>query len=184
MRGIHPVWWLNGAIWALAIALFVGPVAGLPPLHGPHIAWWWLALGFLVAERCVVHLEFSRNAHSFSLGDVPLVFGLVLASGADLVIASVVGSALTLLLDRRLPPIKLFFNLGQFALAVCLASIITYWPRAARHGVGAAARHRRADRRPGQRGRLRGADRRRHLAQRGLARAGVSSRACSPPTSP
>ena len=127
LRRVHPVWWLNLAIWAAAIALFVGPVAGLPPLHEPHVAWWWLALGFLVGERCVVHLEFSRNAHSFSLGDVPLVFGLVLATGGDLVIAAVVGPALTLLLDRRLPPIKLFFNLGQFALSVCLATIICYW---------------------------------------------------------
>jgi len=127
LRGVHPVWWLNLAIWAAAIALFAGPVGDLPPLHEPHIAWWWLALGFLIGERCVVHLEFSRNAHSFSLGDVPLVFGLVLASGSDLVIAAVVGPALTLLLDRRLPPIKLFFNLGQFALSVCLAMLICYW---------------------------------------------------------
>jgi diguanylate cyclase (GGDEF)-like protein len=124
---VHPVWWLNLAIWAAAIALFIGPVNDLPPLHAPHIAWWWLALGFLIGERCVVHLEFSRNAHSFSLGDVPLVFGLVLSSGSDLVIAAVVGPALTLLLDRRLPPIKLFFNLGQFALSVCLATLICSW---------------------------------------------------------
>src|ERR671921_2659653 len=102
-------------------------VGDTEPLHEPNIDWWWLALGFLVGERCVVHLEFSRNAHSFSLGDVPLVFGLVLASGSDLVIAAVVGPALTLLLDRRLPPIKLFFNLGQFALSVCLATLICYW---------------------------------------------------------
>jgi diguanylate cyclase (GGDEF)-like protein len=127
LSGVHPVWWLNLAIWVAAAALFIGPVDDLPPLHDPHIAWWWLALGFLIGERCVVHLEFSRNAHSFSLGDVPLVFGLVLASGADLVIAAVVGPALTLLLDRRLPPIKLFFNLGQFALSVCLATLICYW---------------------------------------------------------
>ena len=127
LGSVHPVWWLNIAIWTAAVALFAGPVAGLPPLHEPHIAWWWLALGFLIGERCVVHLEFSRNAHSFSLGDVPLVFGLVLATGGDLVIAAVVGPALTLLLDRRLPPIKLFFNLGQFALSVCLATLICYW---------------------------------------------------------
>src|SRR5690349_4738649 len=126
LNSVHPVWWLNAAIWASAAALFFGPVQGTPPLHTPQIAWYWLALGFLVGERCVVHLEFSRNAHSFSLGDVPLVFGLVLASGNDLVIAAVVGSALTLMLDRRLPPIKLAFNLGQFALSVCLATIITY----------------------------------------------------------
>src|SRR5215216_1416471 len=97
LRGVHPVWWLNLAIWAAAIALFAGPVGDLPPLHEPHIAWWWLA------------------------------FGLLLASGSDLVIAAVVGPALTLLLDRRLPPIKLFFNLGQFALSVCLAMLICYW---------------------------------------------------------
>src|SRR4051794_31184573 len=124
---VHPVWWLNAAIWGLVAVLFLGPVQGTPPLHDPHISWWWLALGSLVGERCVVHLEFSRNAHSFSLGDVPLVFGLVLATGNDLVIAAVVGPALTLLLDRRLPPIKLAFNLGQFALSVCLATLITYW---------------------------------------------------------
>jgi diguanylate cyclase (GGDEF)-like protein len=127
LKGVHPVWWLNLAIWIAALALFLGPIDDLPPLHEPYIEWWWLALGFLVGERCVVHLEFSRNAHSFSLGDVPLVFGLVLASGSDLVIAAVVGPALTLLLDRRLPPIKLFFNLGQFALSVCLANLICYW---------------------------------------------------------
>jgi diguanylate cyclase (GGDEF)-like protein len=124
---VHPVWWLNLAIWTAAAALFLGPVGETQPLHAPNIGWWWLALGFLIGERCVVHLEFSRNAHSFSLGDVPLVFGLVLASGTDLVIAAVIGPALTLLLDRRLPPIKLFFNLGQFALSVCLATLICYW---------------------------------------------------------
>ncbi len=124
---VHPVWWLNLVIWVAAVALFVGPVGDTTPLHEPHIDWWWLALGFLIGERCVVHLEFSRNAHSFSLGDVPLVFGLVLASGSDLVVAAVIGPALTLLLDRRLPPIKLFFNLGQFALSVCLATLICYW---------------------------------------------------------
>src|SRR3954447_2592456 len=127
LKSVHPVWWLNAGIWTLAAALFFGPVQGTPPLHTPHIEWYWLALGVLIGERCVVHLEFSRNAHSFSLGDVPLVFGLVLASGQDLVIAAVVGPALTLLLDRRLPPIKLAFNLGQFALSVCLATLITYW---------------------------------------------------------
>jgi hypothetical protein len=88
---VHPVWWLNLAIWTGRRRALRGPVAGLPPLHEPHVAWWWLALGFLIGERCVVHLEFSRNAHSFSLGDVPLVFGLVLATGGDLVIAAVVG---------------------------------------------------------------------------------------------
>ena len=95
-----PVWWLNAGIWALALVLFLGPVSGLEPLLEPHVGWWWLVLGFLVAERCVVHLRVQRNAHSFSLGDVPLVFGLVLAGGAAGVPA-VVGPALR---AARSPP--------------------------------------------------------------------------------
>ncbi|MEA2311623.1 MAG: diguanylate cyclase, partial [Solirubrobacteraceae bacterium] len=123
---VHPVWWLNAAIWLLAGILFLGPVSHLAALQHPHIVWWWLAIGFLVGERCVVHLEFSRNAHSFSLGDVPLVFGLVLSPAPGLVLAAIVGPALVLLLDRRLPPIKLAFNLGQFALSVCMATLICH----------------------------------------------------------
>jgi diguanylate cyclase (GGDEF)-like protein len=123
---MHSVWWLNAAVWISAVLLYLGPVSGLPALEGPHLDWWWLAIGFLVAERAVVHLEFSRNAHSFSLGDVPLVFGLVFATSHDLVLAGVVGPALTLLLDRRLPPIKLAFNLGQFALSFCIAAVICH----------------------------------------------------------
>jgi diguanylate cyclase (GGDEF)-like protein len=123
---VHPVWWLNAVIWLTAAALFVGPVSHMGALQHPHVAWWWLAIGFLVGERCVVHLEFSRNAHSFSLGDVPLVFGLVLSGAPELVLAAIVGPALTLLFDRRLPPIKLFFNLGQFALSVCMATVICH----------------------------------------------------------
>ena len=126
LRRLHAVWWLNAAIWALAVLLFLGPVADLQSIRTPEIGWWWLAIGFLVAERCVVHLEFSRNAHSFSLGDVPLVFGLVLADAPALVLASVLGPALILMLDRRLPAIKLVFNLGQFGLSVCLAAVICH----------------------------------------------------------
>ena len=126
LRAVHPVWWLNAATLTAALVLYFGPVRGLPPLNGPHLNWWWLAVGFLAAERCVVHLQFARSAHSFSLGDVPLVFGLVLASSNDLLLATMLGSAITLFLDRRLPFIKLVFNLGQFALSVCIATLIVH----------------------------------------------------------
>src|SRR3712207_1674314 len=112
---LHPVWPLNAAVWLSAVLLFLGPVDGLGAIAEPHIDWWWIALGFLVDERCVVHLEFSRNAHSFSLGDIPLVFGLIFVAADELVLAAVAGPMVTLLLDRRLPSIKLVFNLGQFA---------------------------------------------------------------------
>src|SRR3954470_19794799 len=115
--GPNPVWWLNLLLVVAAATLFFTLAADLSPLPPPHLSWWMLAPAFFVAERCVVHLHFRRSAHSFSLGDMPLVFGLIFASANDLMAAVLVGTAATLLLDRRLPPIKLVFNLAQFALA-------------------------------------------------------------------
>ena len=105
-RKPHPVWGLNLAVLAAADVLYAGPVHGLPPLMRPHMPWWLIAIAFAVAERCVVHLHFRRGAHSFSLGDIPLVFGLIFCSAKALVIGCLLGSAAMLLLDRRLPPIK------------------------------------------------------------------------------
>src|SRR3954468_2450954 len=124
--GRNPVWWLNILLVATATTLFFAFAKGLPPLADPHLSWWMLAPAFFVAERCVVHLHFRRSAHSFSLGDIPLVFGLIFAGATDLMAAVLVGTALTLLLDRRLPPIKLVFNLAQFALAACLGILLVH----------------------------------------------------------
>jgi diguanylate cyclase (GGDEF)-like protein len=126
LRGINPVWWLNALVAGCAVVLFLGPVNGFAPLAHPHLPLWALALGFFLGERFVVHLHFRRSAHSFSLGDVPLVFGLLFASSSDLVLGGLAGTAVTLMLDRKLPPIKLVFNLAQFALAACLAVLLLH----------------------------------------------------------
>jgi diguanylate cyclase (GGDEF)-like protein len=121
---VNPVWWLNAGIAGTAAILFFTVADEFSALSGPRISWWLLAIGFFVAERGVVHLQFRRSAHSFSLGDIPLVFGLVFASSQDLILGGLIGTAATLLLDRRLPPIKLVFNLAQFWLATCLATMV------------------------------------------------------------
>jgi hypothetical protein len=97
-----------------------------------------LALGFLAAERCVVHLHFRRSAHSFSLGDLPLVFGLLFATPIDLVIAGLVGPIVVLLIDRRLPAIEVVFNIAQLTLATCLAVIVFHELAATVDGFGPA----------------------------------------------
>src|SRR3954453_14280667 len=126
LLGVSPVWWLNMALVAVAAALFLTVEKGLAPLEHPSLTWWMLAPAFFVAERCVVHLQFRRSAHSFSLGDMPLVFGLIFASANDLMAAVLVGTGGTPLLDRRLPPIKLVFNLAQFALATALGLFVVH----------------------------------------------------------
>jgi diguanylate cyclase (GGDEF)-like protein len=133
---VNPVWWLNVAIAGTAAALFFSVVDDYPPLETPHLSWWLLAAGFFVSERCVVHLHFRRNAHSFSLGDIPLVFGLVFASAHDLILGGLLGTAVTLMLDRRLPPVKLVFNLAQFWLATCLATMVVQALATAGAGIG------------------------------------------------
>jgi hypothetical protein len=125
-RGIHPVWGLNVALLAAAGALFAGPVHGLASLAHPHLPWWAIAVAFAAAERCVVHLHFRRGAHSFSLGDIPLVFGMIFCSANSFVVGCLLGCGLTLLLDRRLPPVKLVFNIGQLALHACIVLLIVH----------------------------------------------------------
>ena len=122
----RPIWVMNLLLAAAAVALFLGPVDWPNALISSYLPWWSLALGFLVAERCVVHLHFKRSAHSFSLGDIPLVFGLLFASAHDLVIGTLVGTSLVLILDRRLPLIKLIFNLAQFCVGASLAILVLH----------------------------------------------------------
>ena len=42
-----------------------------------EVPWWAVAAGFAAAERWVVHLHFRRSTHSLSLGELPLVAGLM-----------------------------------------------------------------------------------------------------------
>src|SRR5436190_23521631 len=120
------VWFLNGAIIAAAVVLFLLEVQHYDPIADPHIPWWALALMFAIGERCVVHVHFRRSAHSFSFGDVPLVFGLVFSSGPELVIAGLIGAAVPLVIDRQLPLVKTVFNLAQFALGAVVAELILH----------------------------------------------------------
>ena len=120
---------LEGAIWLLglgvaaaAAALYIGVVAGLPheaaTREDPP---WDLAAAFAMAEMWVVHFHFRRSSHSFSLGELPLVFGLLFLSPQELLLASVLGSAVPLVLNREIPPVKVFFNVAQFTLGTCVA---------------------------------------------------------------
>ena len=121
---------LYGAVLAaLAIALFFVSLHGAEPLADPHLPWWAIAVGWAVAETCVVHLHFRRSAHSFSLADLPFVFGLVFASGDGFLLGALLGAGVAYAF-RRLPPIKLGLQ-----------------PRAARAGRLRRVRDRPRDRR-------------------------------------
>ena len=75
------MWLYASLLGGVAAALFIVSVhCTTAPFDRPHLPWWAIAAGWVVAEACVVHLQFRRSAHSFSLADLPFVFGLLFAS--------------------------------------------------------------------------------------------------------
>src|SRR4051794_12744670 len=110
------------ALAALAAAAWITITRGEPAHGTPQLPWWAVALGFAGAEICVVHVRFRRSAHSFSLADVPFVFGLVFASGDAFVLGALIGTGIVWGLVRRLEVVKLVFNLAQLALAATAAA--------------------------------------------------------------
>jgi diguanylate cyclase (GGDEF)-like protein len=126
-RGELGIWLLSIAMMLAAVAVLgPGGVAGARPALGrmrPDA--WELVLAFALAERLVVHMHFRRSAHSMSLGEIPLVFALVFTGGLEVVVTYTIGRVLVLAFLRRLPPIRLAFNFGQFALGGSIA-VLTF----------------------------------------------------------
>ena len=125
--GARKVWLLGLTVAATATAVQLLGMGRIDQLPGtPSLPWWGVALGFAAAEVLVVHVQFRREAHSFSLNEIPLVVGLFTLAPAELVLAQVAGAALSLVLHRRQPPVKLVFNLAQLALGAQMAALCTH----------------------------------------------------------
>lgn len=114
---------LVAAIWATALALTLVVAPWDPFLDTVQIPWVALVGMFAIAERAVFHLRFKKDAHSFSLSEIPLVIALFVVSPLAAVTAQLAANLLALL-HRRQQPVKISFNLGQFAVQTSLAIII------------------------------------------------------------
>src|SRR5215203_1230720 len=116
---------LTASLAAIAVALFVVVVRTLPgaptALTLPWVLW---VVAFVVSDALVVHVQWQREAHTFSMGDLVLAGGLLLATPRELVVAQVLGFAVTLVVQRRQRGIKLAFNVAVSALGGSLATII------------------------------------------------------------
>ena len=121
---------LSAGLGAAALAVVVAgggpsfPVVTLPA--APLL----LAAGFALAERFVVHLPLGRQTHASSLAEVPLVVGLYAVDPLTLVVARLVGCA-SALLSLRVAPVKVAFNLCQWALETAIAASL-WWAIASR----------------------------------------------------
>jgi diguanylate cyclase (GGDEF)-like protein len=127
-RRLHlpsPLWLLTALIGAGAFGLVAGPLSGLGPANDAlTVHWWSLGAFFLIAEVCVLHLYFGRDAHTLSLSEIPLVLGLLFATPVDLVVAQVAGAAVALSIHRRQPLHKLAFNLANLGLSSSIATLV------------------------------------------------------------
>ncbi|RKS73882.1 diguanylate cyclase (GGDEF)-like protein [Motilibacter peucedani] len=133
----------RGGTWPLVLAVagcsavlhvvVTRSVAGAAVASSWH--WWELVPAFVLAELCVVHVQFGREAHSFALSEIPLVIGLFTLSPTHVVVARLLGGAAALAL-RRQPAEKLLFNCAQWWLDTLLA--VAIWRALAGDGPGLA----------------------------------------------
>ena len=66
------------------------------------------------------------SAHTLSLSEIPLVIGLLLATPQDLVLAQILGPLVVLLFTRGTAPVKIAFNVAQFALTATLSVAVLH----------------------------------------------------------
>lgn len=118
------VWILTVVVAGLALAATVTAVAAFAEPTGFQVAPWLLAIMFTATEAYPVHVEHRREAISFSLNAIPLVVGLYAVGPLALVGASVLGSALALLVWRRQTGFKLGLNLAQFWFSTVVALLV------------------------------------------------------------
>jgi diguanylate cyclase (GGDEF)-like protein len=107
------------AAYAIALAGDDRAVAG-----AIDVPWPVLALGFAATANWAVHLHFRAETHTITLDEVVLVIGLFAVSPAGLVAAQVLGAAFVLGLVKRLPALKVAYNLAQLALGTIVATIV------------------------------------------------------------
>jgi diguanylate cyclase (GGDEF)-like protein len=116
---------LTATVAVAAVALFVIVVRTLPgaptALNLPWVLW---ATAFAAGEVLVVHWQWKRDAHSFSMGDLVLAVGLFLATPVQLVTAMALGAGAALLLHRRQTGVKLVFNMAEYALGSSVALVV------------------------------------------------------------
>jgi diguanylate cyclase (GGDEF)-like protein len=120
-RSLWPLWWFSAAMAAGACALLVvvgdrHPIAGVVA-----IPWYVLAAAFALVELHPLYFQLRGETHAFGLFEIVLVGGLFMVSPLGLVAAEMLGCVAILGLWRRIPLLKLVFNVSQLALGTLAA---------------------------------------------------------------
>ncbi len=92
---------------------------------GAPLRWWSVAVIAMVTDVLVFHLEFRREAYTFTFAEVLLVLGMFLAPPGHLIIGRLIGELVVLTLKERQPLRKVALNLSMF-YAECSALILIH----------------------------------------------------------
>ena len=113
--GTARVWALTVVLGAIALVLATIELPAGQLAQAPVAVPWWLLAGlFYLTESKVVHLHIGRSAHSFSMSEIPVVYGIFFFRPAEFIVARLIGAGLALVIGRRQRSVKLGFNLAQF----------------------------------------------------------------------
>src|SRR4029079_2786192 len=107
---------------AIYLLLLAHATAARQPVDVP---WPVLSLAFFLAELKVVDVHFRREKHSFSLSEFPAVIGFFLLSPGDYFLAMLLAAGAALLVHGQ-APLKLAFNLSNFAFTAAAALSVFY----------------------------------------------------------
>jgi len=125
----------QSSIWLLiAVLALASAVCWRQDLMSVHISahlshdlpWWGFALAFVATDLARFRFEFKEQGHDLDLFELALVPALVFCAPPWLLVARLIGSAVSLGVVRRLPPIKLLFNMTQYCLRVGVAVLLAH----------------------------------------------------------
>ena len=115
--GTIRVWALTVLLTAIALLIASAELPARAPATPPVAFPWWVLAGlFYLTEAKVVHLHIGRSAHSFSMSEIPVVYGIFFFAPGEFIAARLIGASVALIFGRRQRSAKLAFNLAQFLL--------------------------------------------------------------------
>lgn len=112
-----------------------------PSMSVPLVPWpWWTALiiaaAFSAADALVFHVEYRREAISYTLTEVPTAFALVFLGLGPAMLAQTLGTLFVLVFVWRSAWYKIWFNLGLYAFLTPLGFFLLHTFIGDSHEVG------------------------------------------------